>query len=306
MNDLRLISVAGWEERFSLGLLRNLTQYLVRKVDLFVYFEYKKHTYERVEAAHDLCVDHNCILVTHSLYYENPVFTWKYLQKWVETNIVKGEAILLDITTMPRETVWSLLFFLEQRECKIQYIYWSPEDYSNQWLCNEPSKPRLLFKHSGISEFDKNTALVILTGFDTERTAQLVFYYEPKLTVLGIQAGKQFSNNSRNSLKYHEDECKGSTTIESFELDAYKSDHGLDVLKSTISPLLHDYNVIVSSLGPKLSAIAVYQLQREFPSIALTYVPTKEYNLFYSRGIGESVTGIFTPPSSRGPNSGTE
>jgi hypothetical protein len=45
---------------------------------------------------------------------------------------------------------------------------------------------------------------------------------------------------------------------------------------------------VVSSLGPKLSAISVYKTFLKHPEIALTYIPCREYNENYCEGIGDS------------------
>lgn len=293
MNKSRLISVLGWEERFLLGLTRNIEQLSIQSVDLLIYEEYRSFTAKNLLEADMISIRSGKACTKHPIKYNDPVLTWKYLQSWVEQSITIGEIIWLDITTMPRETIWSLLFFLSQRSCEIHYVYWSPLQYDDKWLCKEPDKPRLLFKHSGVSEFGKDTALIILTGFDSERTGQLVLHYEPTLTVLGIQQGVQYQNTSRNSPQHHIDQCKGETTIKMFDFDAYEPEHGLLALKKAIVPLLADYNVVISSLGPKLSAISVYKLHSEFPSLALTYVPTKEYNLVYSHGIKSRITGTY-------------
>lgn len=46
-------------------------------------------------------------------------------------------------------------------------------------------------------------------------------------------------------------------------------------------------NFILTSLGPKLSAISAYQCYLEHPEIALSYLPCKEYNVDYCHGIGD-------------------
>ena len=288
----RLISVLGWEERFLLGLQRSIARFKIETIDLLVYEEFRTVTKDHLNALSVSCQEIGCNLVQHAIHYKDPAPTWNYLQKWIKDEVQPHDDVWLDITTMPRETIWSVLSFLLQKDCAVHYIYWPPKSYNGDWLCKQPDKPRLLYKHSGVAGLDKDTALIILTGYDEERTAQLVFHYEPSLTLLGIQVGGQYSNDERNVLKIHGNRCKGATELKSFEIDAYEPNHGLSVLREVIMPLLTDYNVIVSSLGPKLSAISVYQFYQESRDVALTYVPTNEYNFNYSEGIGEAVVGL--------------
>ena len=76
-----------------------------------------------------------------------------------------------------------------------------------------------------------------------------------------------------------------------FELDSYNGDHGFINILSLVTPLLKDHNVVMSSLGPKPSAIALYQIHQRFPMIGLAYAPSREFNPEYSAGIGESIWG---------------
>jgi hypothetical protein len=55
---------------------------------------------------------------------------------------------------------------------------------------------------------------------------------------------------------------------------------------------LSDYNVVGTSLGPKVSALALYQLARKYKEIALAYAPSREFNPQYSSGIGEMLEGV--------------
>lgn len=284
MNSTRLISVLGWEERFLYSIEQAISSLDVSHIDLIIYKEYHKDSLDNLQKFNAICGKANVSIKQHLVVYNSPVNTWKKLQNWINKEITVTDNVLLDITTMPRETIWSLLFFLSQRTSYINYNYWSPKKYDNEWLSKEPAKPRLLFKHSGIAEFGKPTALLILTGFDYERTGQLVSYYEPKLTILGIQKGQQYDNQNRNTLEQHKLQCKGVTDVNNFELDAYSADHGFEKIKELVESLTN-YNVIASSQGPKLSAISLYKVSRACNNIALTYVPTDKYNPLYSTGV---------------------
>ena len=49
--------------------------------------------------------------------------------------------------------------------------------------------------------------------------------------------------------------------------------------------------MIMSSLGPKPSAVALYKVCRKIPQVALVYAPSKEFNKEYSYGIGRKIVG---------------
>ncbi len=48
---------------------------------------------------------------------------------------------------------------------------------------------------TGQTKLGLPTALLIITGFDLQRTGQLVQYFEPKKTILAIQTGEQYQND---------------------------------------------------------------------------------------------------------------
>lgn len=207
--------------------------------------------------------------------------------KKLNTNAI----VHIDITTMPRDIIWTLLFFLNQRSNHVKIRYYQPESYHNTWLSKEPFSPRLLLKHSGIIELGKPQCVVIITGYDEERTRQIVSKFEPQKVVLCIQKGEQFSNTNRNESSRHELICKnvGVLDVSSVEIDCYGKDFGEQTIDNVISSL-SDFNIIISSFGPKPSAIGVYMAFQKHQKVALCYVPCKEYNKDYCKGIGNLYT----------------
>jgi hypothetical protein len=286
-----LITTLSWEERFLLGFDEILKSYDFETVLLLNHAEKKEEKRHALDSLVDKCKNLNLELKDLEL-SSNPIQQWNYLKNYFTAkDIFNKTKILLDISTMRRETIWALLSFLRLNENAIEYIYSRPKDYNKEWLSREPDTPRLLFKHSGIAEFGKATALLILTGFDADRTRQIVNYYEPELTIIATQIGEQYQNDERNSPEYHIKEIKGLTKIQTFEIDTYLDDHGYSIIKETLQKVFENYNIIVSSQGPKLSAISLYRIHAEFPEIALSYVPCRQYNTDYSHGLRDQIVG---------------
>ena len=76
-----------------------------------------------------------------------------------------------------------------------------------------------------------------------------------------------------------------------FELDAFDEDRGMAAIERQIQNIGSSYNIIMSSLGPKLTAITLYKIKREREEIGLVYTPSRQYNKNYSHGIGRSYYG---------------
>ncbi len=203
---------------------------------------------------------------------------------------VEGKDVLLNISTMPREAIWTSLWMLESLSAKIKYVYFKPGAYNDKWLTRDPGTPRLVLKLSGIAQPGRPTALVVITGYDTQRVEQLRSEYEPAITLLGTQVGPRMENLERNPA-LHRKQFNGAPSVELFDIDAFSSDHGFATLVRRVKPYLSRFNIVMTSVGPKLSAIALYRCHREYPQIGLTYTPSNEVNPEYSRGMGEAVFG---------------
>lgn len=287
MNKI-LIIYPSWEERSYLDFENLVVTSNINKLFLIE----KKDSLNQTETdaslmkIKDVCTRKNIDVDIIDLAKE-PYSTFENLEKLVK-NISQEDEVTIDITTMSRNIIWSLLFFVKQKILKINIVYYCPSDYMNNWISREPSKPRLLFKHSGIIDLDLKNCLVIITGFDVDRTKQLVRYYDPQKIILLVQTGNKFDNSIRNKGELHKQMCEelGYTNIEILDIDAYSSDFGLSVIEKVIRTNMEDYNMIFASLGPKLSAISLYKAYISHPEIALSYVPCKEYNIDYCSGIG--------------------
>lgn len=288
MENNVIIICPSWEDRSLLGFKRDCEDIKASKVIALR----KEHPINETEIS--ACVEKIAgICFQYSIAYEellwsdNPIENSEALKLCI--NGLETDAVVhIDITTMPRDIIWTLLFFLNQRSNQVLIRYYQPESYHDTWLSKEPYSPRLLLKHSGIIELGKPQCVVIITGFDGERTRQIVSKFEPQKVVLCVQKGEQYNNTQRNKAYIHESICKsvGVNDVFSVEIDCYSEDFGENVISGVLSSLT-DYNVILASFGPKPSAIGVYKAYQHHTEVALCYVPCKEYNKGYCNGIGE-------------------
>ena len=286
-----IVTVASWEPRFILGMERTLKQY--SSPQLLVYFvsEYKKRTEEARIRLGGLADQRQIQLIEQEISFRYSDITWCLLEKHLGPNSNAGRRILMDLTTMPREVIWSALFWLEASSTEVWYVYNHPLAYGKSWLARNPDDPRLVFKLSGELKLGCPTALVAVTGFDADRCLQAIDFYEPVRVLLARQGGTQFDNNDRNIGATF---ASGSVLHDRIEIDAFSSDHGYTTLRKDVAKLARDHNVILCSFGPKPSGIALFRLQREYSQTALAYIGCKEYNPDYSTGLGGVVEGMLT------------
>ena len=288
-----LMMYPSWEERSVLGFERDIEASSVDKLILFenanpINSSRIAPIIARIE---EKCNDRRIVYDKISLEF-GKASVWGALNNLV-SSFNSDDCVKLDICTMSRNLIWALLFFLKEKVKTVDIVYHQPNSYSDQWLSRDAMLPRLLYKHSGIVSIEKKTLLVILTGFDVERTKQLVYFYNPSKVVLLIQKPNRLDNNVRNTSLLHSDECDKMGVRTSVELiDCYGEDWGYEVIEKVVAENLSDYNIVVSSLGPKLSAISVYRTFIKHPEIALTYIPCREYNENYCEGIGDSFESV--------------
>jgi hypothetical protein len=134
------------------------------------------------------------------------------------------------------------------------------------------------------------TALVILAGYDVDRVRHLVDVFEPAVTLLGIQADSLDPLNPEK-MKAVVDEFAGDNSVTMFSVDAFSPDRGRSQIDQMIAPIRDSHNIVMASMGPKLTAVSLYELHRQHDDLGLVYLPSKEYNREYSKGIGESLWG---------------
>ena len=149
-----LITVLSWEERFIKGFEQDLSQYAFDRIFLLRYEGREKLKENNLKAVQKLIKRGKMRLVLITLPNDRTK-RWKLLEENFLKNNDIGKKIILDITTMRRETIWSLLSFLNHRKKSITYVYYQPQDYNEEWLSREPDVPQLLFKHSGVTRFKK-------------------------------------------------------------------------------------------------------------------------------------------------------
>ncbi len=287
-----IVAMASWEPRFLLGMERTLETVGTQRLLVYFVAEYRDRTVVArrrlagvVERYPDIAYEER------EVSFGAPAEMWRVLEEDLGPRAKPGDDVLIDLTTMPREVIWSVLFWLEASGSTAHYVYNRPENYTKEWLARDPNEPRLVYKLAGTLEIQRPTALVAVTGFDESRCRQAVEFYEPARVVLAAQCGTQFENDVRNVGS----ECgKGDSRVERVEVDAFGDDHGYGVLKRHLGELVGGHNVILCSFGPKPSAIALYRLQRGFAEVALAYIGCKEYNREYSVGLGDAVVGTIS------------
>lgn len=277
-----IICVLGWEERFLLSLELVLEKHTVKRLILISFIDYKSMIGVDVSESRirELVEKYNIALTLVEMNYSDSIENWKILDDFFEENDL-GSEVMINTTTFPRETIWMLLFFLKKKLSYVHYVYFKPKAYDKEWLTKNHKNPRLLFKHSGIFDLNQQLVLFIITGFDSNRLDTTVDFYEPSKVILFCQEGPQFDNLERNIGLSDEKIAISEKVI----FDSYNVNEATRILNDQITKY-HDCNIIISSQGPKTSALSTYKSYLFADKrIALAYVPAKDFSSNYSTGI---------------------
>lgn len=287
MKKFHLISFAGWEERFLLGASRACENIKFDTATIFYSQEYSKETQDNRNNLVKKLDEKSIHYSIEEVDFTSQSSCWKTFKKYFDSQKI-GKNVIVDITTMPREIIWYIFLLLKQKKAKVEYIYHKPEGYGG-WLTEDPGVPRFPLKLSGLSDISKKTFLVIVTGYDPARTEQICNYFEPDRICLAIQTGQQFNNTLLNS-KAHELLIEDVDAL-TINIDCYGDDCGEEQISKIIEEQISTHNLILASLGPKQSAVALFRLAMKYPEIALCYAPSKKINMGYSFGCGNSYRG---------------
>ena len=140
-----LITVASWEERFLLGAERITSDLPIRRVLMCYYREYADWTQENRRKVEELWKNRGVQVETTEISFAEPARTWHTLHTRLFVPEVRQFVPIVDITTMPRDTLWTALCLLRQPNVATSYVYHRPRTYDSEWLSRDPGRPRLVY-----------------------------------------------------------------------------------------------------------------------------------------------------------------
>ena len=293
MADERLLlGFSGWEDRFRLGFAEEIEVSDVERVVLLGFRSYEEWTQSCRKQIKDRCKQRGIIYNELTLAgVDEPASNWFVIMDGLVRWVANVRYVTVDISCMPREIAWYVFWFLERCNVGVTYVYRSPQRYGEGWLSRYPRTPRLVYKLSGIARPAIRTALVATVGFDLQRIKRIINWCEPSRVLIGVQVTSHFSRNDQE-MKESRRVLKKEYEGEFFELDAFSADRGAAEIEKALATIGSSYNIVMASLGPKLTAVTLYRIQRAREGTGLVYAPSGQYSRQYSIGIGKRFEGI--------------
>jgi hypothetical protein len=280
MSKSVIITVASWEPRFVDSLRVAVAEENPLLVEVLYSTKYREWTAGARRDAKALALSAGAQYHQQRLDFESPAALWQGVAAAVRRAQKLGiERVIIDGTTMPREVTWYLLHVCGELGTKARYLY-VPVGKYGPWLSKESLRPRLVLKRSGVLLPDRPTAVVAISGYDIGRLNQMLIYFEPRKIAIARQVGDRYDNLARNITT-----SDFTRHAEVFDFDGFDlSGHSLGLLNAKIRQFGDGYNVLLASLGPKLSSVTAFLATVANPEVALVYVPSESYNKEYSKG----------------------
>ena len=222
---------------------------------------------------------------------DNPAQTLKTMSEALNKAVTddKQQSFLIDITTFTHEGLLMLLKLLQLKKKendKLFLCYNGAKDYSynssipeEKWLTKGVKSVRSILGYPGLLDPSKRNHLVVLFGFEGERTRRLIDIFEFDLVSLAFGSKGESISDRHQQLNEtrHNELLKFYPDAKDFEISLINADQTkfqlLDYLKD-----FSEYNTVIAPMNNKISSIGAGLAALEKPEIQLCYVTANQYN----------------------------
>lgn len=255
-------------------------------------------------------VDKNCIELQNlfpgsnekiEIYSSDPIKSADNISEKLNCiyNEESDSAVLIDITTFMHETLLMLLAVIRRDYPKLkiyccyinasEYAYDEP-DSQKKWLSRGiKGDVRTILGYAGNAVPSKKTHLIVIVGYEYERTVKIIESMEADTISLGYGkssdattvknkgANEQFTRLVQKMTVFYED-------IPAFTVPTNNPYKLRKILLDEIEKIGNNYNIVVVPMNNKISTIGVALACLKNPDIQLCYAPARVYNYqFYSK-----------------------
>jgi len=285
---------SSFEER-CLAIAKVLERSKIEKAIIFYNEDQKGKITENVEKLKSLLAPINTI----SLHSDNPVMVISKLHESVIENILKFDRIvnlLIDISTFTHETLLMLfrLLSLQKEKIKVSICYTNVKEYSynvkdtsEKWLTKGVGDVRNIIGYPGYINPSRKNHLIILFGFEVERTIRIIEKFEPDFVSIGYASENTSTNQEHFKINQqrHQELGNNYPNLNVFTtslVDPYQTK--LDLLAQIEK--FPNTNIIIAPMNTKLSTLGAALAFESNQDIQLCYVKANLYN-----SEGYSLTG---------------
>lgn len=221
----------------------------------------------------------------------DPVFTFLKLAKSLISFFSdEPKQIAIDITTFTHEGLLIIFRILmnNKRECdKLYFCYNGASTYScneeerdNKWLTKGVKDVRSIIGYPGYSDPSNKNHLIILFGFERERTIRLIDEFEYDFVSLAF-AKKEGSVSSEHQLineERHNEILSLYSNASIFNITLTDPIKAKNEILNYVSKF-ENHNIVLAPMNNKISTLGAGLAALENKSIQLCYLQANQYNL---------------------------
>lgn len=209
----------------------------------------------------------------------------------------KPKLIVVDITTFTHETLlilFRLLKLILPISTAVKFVYLEASDYSwniekveDKWLSKGIGEIRSIIGYPGLFNPSKGTHLIILVGFESDRTIKLIEKYDSTIVSLGLGVKNTQNPNNKSIMEIarrkHKELVNQFPHVQVFDFCLESPEGTKEAIEKQIA--LHpNTNAIIAPMNNKVSTIGAGVLGIDKFEIQLCYVKANQYNTgFYSK-----------------------
>ena len=203
-----------------------------------------------------------------------------------ETSNTECSNVLLDISTFTREMFLIILQLFRQpvfTNKKLALCY-NPSEKFAEWLTKGVDSIRSVLGFSGDFSPIKKLMLIVLVGFEAERSQILIDSFEPHLLFIGKASQKKSTNDQIaqiNEINFQK-LLNTNSNVEKFEFSCIDLSPTIETISQIIEKYRKDYNIVISPMCNKLSTLAVASVVFKYPEVQICYASPNLYNTEYS------------------------
>lgn len=198
--------------------------------------------------------------------------------------------ILLDTTTFTHETLLAIYRLLEFKKDKFDNLYivyvsaggysLDTEDTNKKWLSSGISKLRTVLGYPGVSSPARENHLIVLFGFESDRTKLLIEELQFNTISLGFGSiGKSIDNNLQKiNFDRHAKLMGYFSNANMFELSLINPFETKLSIETQICKY-PNHNTVIATMNTKISTIGAALVAINNPKVQLIYAKPIEYNV---------------------------
>lgn len=228
----------------------------------------------------------------HSLNSDKPIDNSIKINAVIDSILKDGNInnIVLDTTTFTHETllvIFRLLHFKKDKYKSLIITYVGAKDYSvnendqeKKWLSNGISSIRSVLGYPGVMSPARDNHLVVLFGFESDRTKALIESFQFDTISLGFGAKEKSIDISHQGINYerHCELMKYFQNAHKFEMSLIDP---IETKNNIIAQIdkFPNHNTVIAPMNNKLSTIGAALVSIERSRVQLIYAKPVEYNV---------------------------